>query len=253
MPWNPQQYLSYSNERLRPALDLMGRINLDAPQRIVDLGCGPGNVTAILRERWPQAAVTGIDNSPELLENARQIDGICWELADVATWQPDEHYDLIFSNATLHWLDHHDTLFPRLAHSVASGGVLAVQMPRNFGSGSHVIAREVARSGPWAETLEPLLREAPVHDAAEYYRILAPHAKRLDIWETEYLHVLDGDNPVADWTRGSLLVPLLAALDEPLRNGFEAEYRRRINVTYPAERDGKTLFSFRRIFLLAVF
>jgi trans-aconitate 2-methyltransferase len=250
MPWNPQQYLSYGNERLRPALDLMGRINI-APQHIVDLGCGPGNVTALLRERWPDASVTGIDNSPEMLESARKIDGVDWQLADAAAWQPERQYDLIFSNATLHWLDQHEALLPRLAQAVASGGVLAIQMPRNFTSASHTIAREVARSGPWRETLAPLLREAPVHRPAEYYRILAPHAKHLDIWETEYLHVLQGDNPVANWTRGSLLVPLVAALQSGEASAFEAEYTRRIKAAYPAETNGRILFPFRRIFVVA--
>jgi trans-aconitate 2-methyltransferase len=251
MPWNPQQYLSYGNERLRPALDLLARIDLAAPRHIVDLGCGPGNVTAMLHERWPDASITGIDNSPEMLQAARKIAAIQWELGDVATWQPERRYDLIFSNATLHWLDHHEQLFPRLAQAVAAGGFLAVQMPRNFTSPSHSIVREVARSGPWEEALAPLLREAPVHDATEYYGILEAQAKQLDIWETEYLHVLTGDNPVADWTRSSLLVPLLAALDEPLRSAFEGEYRRRIDSAYPAEKNGKRLFPFRRIFIVA--
>ena len=171
MPWNPQQYLSYGNERLRPALDLLARTDLVGPRHIVDLGCGPGNVTALLHARWPDASITGIDNSPEMLRSAHKIAGIQWELADVATWQPEQRYDLIFSNATLHWLDHHEQLFPRLARAVAPGGCLAVQMPRNFASPSHRIVREVARSGPWAEPLAPLLREAPVHDGC---RVL-PH------------------------------------------------------------------------------
>ena len=187
-----------------------------------------------------------------MLESARKIDGINWQLADAAIWQPERQYDLIFSNAALHWLDQHEQLLPRLAQALTPGGCLAIQMPRNFTSASHSIAREVARSGPWRETLAPVLREAPVHDAADYYRILAPHAEQLDIWETEYLHVLKGDNPVADWTRGSLLVPLLAALAEPQRSAFEAEYRRRIQAAYPAQADAKTLFPFRRIFIVAM-
>jgi trans-aconitate 2-methyltransferase len=252
MPWNPQQYLSYGNERLRPALDLMARIKLAAAQHIVDIGCGPGNVTTLLRERWPEASITGIDNSPEMLESARKITGIGWQLADAATWQAERQYDLIFSNATLHWLDRHEQLFPRLAQALTAGGCLAIQMPRNFTSASHSTAREVARSGPWQQALVPLLREAPVHDPAEYYRILAPHAEQLDIWETEYLHVLEGNNPVADWTRGSLLVPLLAALAEPQRSAFEAEYRRLVRAAYPAQADAKTLFPFRRIFIVAM-
>src|ERR1700674_271529 len=252
MPWNPQQYLSYGNERLRPALDLMARIKLAAPQGIVDIGCGPGNVTAILRERWPDATITGIDNSPEMLNAARKIDGIDWQLADAATWQPERQYDLIFSNAALHWLDQHEQLFPHLAQALNPGGCLAIQMPRNLASASHIIAREVAQSGPWRETLALLLREAPVHEPADYYRILTPRAEQLDIWETEYLHILGGENPVADWTRGSLLVPLLASLAEPQRSAFEAEYRRRLQAAYRAQADGQTLFPFRRIFIIAV-
>jgi trans-aconitate 2-methyltransferase len=251
MPWNPRQYLNFGDERLRPALDMLSRIELNDPARIVDLGCGPGNVTALLKERWPQAEITGVDNSPEMLAMAGKISGIEWQLADIAAWRAPHPFNVVFSNATLHWLDAHERLFPRLMRAVSPGGALAVQMPKNFASHSHAIAREVARSGPWHVRLAPLLRDAPVHDPHEYYRMLAPVATNVDIWETEYLHVLEGENPVANWTRGSLLVPLIGALNAKEAREFEDEYRRRIRQTYLPEADGKTLFPFHRIFIVA--
>lgn len=251
MPWEPRTYLSFGAERTRPAVDLLARVPLERPRRVVDLGCGPGNSTRLLRERWPEADVTGVDSSEAMLVEARTHAGIRWERADLAHWRPREPCDVIFSNATLHWLDDHAALLPRLLAGLAPGGVLAVQMPRNFASASHVVVRDLAAGGPWAAKLTPLLRVDPVAEPAAYYRMLAPHAKALDVWQTEYLHVLDGDNPVADWGRGSLLVPLFAALDEPERPAFEAESRRRIRAAYAPEADGRTLFPFKRLFIVA--
>jgi trans-aconitate 2-methyltransferase len=226
-------------------------VPLDRPARVVDLGCGPGNSTALLRERWPDAEITGIDGSEEMLAEARRQTGIRWERADIARWRPGARYDVIFSNATLQWLDDHRALFPSLVAALAPGGVLAVQMPRNFASASHRAAREVVANGPWGARLTPILRVDPVHDAVTYHRMLAPHTRALDVWETEYLHVLDGDNPVADWTRGTYLVPLISALAEAERDVFEAEYRSRVKAAYPREPNGRTLFPFRRLFIVA--
>ncbi len=251
MTWDPQKYLMFGAERTRPAIDLLARVPHDRPRRVVDLGCGPGNSTLLLRERWPEADVTGIDSSEEMLAEARTQTGIRWERADIAHWQPRERYDLIFSNATLQWLDDHAGLFPSLLAALAPGGVLAVQMPRNFASASHRAVRDVLADGPWDEKLRLLLRADPVHDASTYYRMLAPHARALDIWETEYLHVLAGENPVGDWTRGTYVVPLFAALGTAEGGVFEAEYRSRITAAYSREADGKTLFPFRRLFIVA--
>jgi trans-aconitate 2-methyltransferase len=253
MPWNPEQYLAFGDLRLRPAVDLLARIPLEDPATVLDLGCGPGNVTAILRQRWPDAQITGVDSSAEMLAKAAAgHPGIAWRQADLAAWQPPAGTDLIYSNAALHWLDDHPGLFPRLLASLAPGGVLAVQMPNNYAAPSHQCAYEAARAGPWRALLEPLLRSSPLLGADAYYGLCAGLARSFDLWETEYLQVLEGDNPVADWIRTSLLVPLLDTLTEPQRSAFEADYRRRVAAAYPRRADGKTLFPFRRLFMVAM-
>ena len=251
--WDPNQYLKFSDHRLRPALDLMAQIPLEAPRTIYDLGCGPGNITRMLAERWPAASVTGVDSSADMLEKARrEAPGIKFQHADIASWSPSTPADLLFSNATLHWLDDHALLLPRLAAHLTAGGVFAVQMPRNHISPSHVLMDAAAADGPWRDRLSQVrqvYRSVETPDA--YYRILAPLAARVDIWEAEYLHVLEGDNPVVEWTKGTALRPYLDALEEPDRAEFLAAYAKRITDAYPKQPDGRTLLPFRRIFFIA--
>ena len=252
MPWDPAQYLKFAGPRLRPALDLLQRIDREAPGRVYDLGAGAGNVTRLIAARWPAARVVGVDSSAEMLAKAAaENPGIEWQQADLATWRPERPADIIYSNAALHWLDFHDRLIPGLFAGLAPGGVLAVQIPRNFAAASHTSITEAALAGPWRRVLEPLLRPSPVAEPAFYYDLLAPLAASLDIWETEYLQVLDGANPVKEWTKGTWLLPLLAALDEPERSRFEADYAARVAAAYPPRGDGRTLFPFRRLFLIA--
>jgi len=251
--WDPDHYLHFGGHRIRPALDLMARIPVSAPERIVDLGCGAGNVARFLGEYWPRARITGVDSSPEMLTKAfaEGLD-VTWLEADIAEWVPDEPPDVIFSNAALHWCDDHATLLPRLLGLIAPGGVLAIQMPRNHAAPSHTCMAAAAKSGPWAQKLTPILREQPVQPPAFYYDLLSPLVWRLDIWETEYCQVLDGDNPVVEWTRGTALKPLLDALDDDdEKTAFEADYAQRIESAYPQRGDGKTLFPFRRLFIIA--
>ncbi len=251
--WDPAQYLRFAGPRLQPALDLLARIPLAAPAAVYDLGCGAGNVTRLLRARWPDAAVTGVDASPAMLQAAAAAaPGVRFVQADLAAWGPPAPADLVFSNAALHWLDHHATLLPRLLGHLGPGGVLAVQMPRNHDAPSHTGMVAAAEAGPWRTRLQPLLRRAPVAPPAVYHDILAPHAGRLELWETEYLHVLEGESPVVEWTRGSALKPLLDALEPPEREGFLADYAARMAAAYPRRPDGRTLFPFRRLFILAV-
>jgi trans-aconitate 2-methyltransferase len=252
MSWDPAQYLAFADQRLRPAVDLLHRVPLASPATVVDLGCGAGNVTKLLRERWPSARIIGVDGSAAMLERARASDpSIDWLRADLAEWRPDGPVDLLFSNAALHWLDHHATLFPALVACLAPGGVLAAQMPRNFTEASHTALYATVRAGPWRERLEPLIRPAPTH-APEYYAdALAPHVAALDVWETTYLQVLTGENPVAEFVKGSALGPFLAALAGPERAELEAAYRARIRAAYPERSDGTTLFPFRRVFVVA--
>jgi trans-aconitate 2-methyltransferase len=252
MAWDPAQYLKFAGPRLRPALDLLQRIDIEAPETVYDLGAGAGNVTRLIAARWPEAHVVGVDSSAEMLAKAAaENPGIEWRHADLATWRPSRPADVIYSNAALHWLDNHGELLVALLGSLKPGGVLAVQMPRNFAAPSHTSITETALAGPWRAALEPLLRPSPVAEPSVYYDLLAPEAAALDIWETEYLQVLDGVNPVKEWTKGTWLSPLLAALEEPERSRFEAAYGERVASFYPPRRDGKTLFPFRRMFLIA--
>jgi trans-aconitate 2-methyltransferase len=251
--WDPAQYRKFAGQRLRPALDLVAAVPLDAPATIVDLGCGEGQVTRVLRERWPQAALTAVDDSAAMLTvAARELPEVDWRRGDIATWRPEAPVDLLLSNAALHWLPDHATLFPDLFRSVAPGGVLAVQMPRNFDQPSHTAIQATAAAGPWKAKLAPLVRTAPVAAPADYHGWLAGEASALDIWETTYLQVLEGDNPVAEWTKGTWLRPFLDALGPGEREAFEAAYRARVSVAYPKDAAGRTLFPFRRLFVVAV-
>jgi trans-aconitate 2-methyltransferase len=250
--WDPAQYLKFGDHRLRPAVDLLNRIDLEAPSEVYDLGCGAGNVTRLLRARWPDACITGVDSSEAMLEKAAQaVPDVTWQHADMAGWQPPRPPDLIYSNAALHWLGDHGRLFPALLASLKPGGVLAVQMPRNFLAPSHTAIADAARSGPWRAKLEPLLRPVPVSEPAFYFDALAPHASGLDIWETEYQHVLEGEDPVKEWTKATWLNPLLDALEEPERGQFERCYADMVGEAYPRRGDGKTLLPFRRLFIVA--
>jgi trans-aconitate 2-methyltransferase len=252
VPWDPAQYLKFAGHRLRPAIDLLGRIDADKPAEVVDLGAGAGNVTRLLKARWPDAHVTGVDDSKEMLAKAAAAaPEIAWERGDLATWRPRRPADVIYSNAALHWIVGHERLFAELVGALAPGGVLAVQMPRNFSAPSHTSIAEAARSGPWRERLEPLLRPAPVAEPAFYFDLLAPRVGELDIWETEYQQVLEGENPVKEWTKGTWLTPLLDALAEPERSEFEAAYGALVARAYPPRGDGRTLFPFRRLFIVA--
>lgn len=250
MTWHPDIYLQFASERFRPALDLLARLEDLTPRRIVDLGCGTGELTCLLAERFPEAQVLGIDSSAEMLARARQQPHprVTWLHADAATWQPAQPIDLLFSNACLQWLPGHDQLLPRL---LAQCSTLAVQMPRNFDAPSHVLAREVGAAGPWAPALAGIWREQPVAEPQAYWRWLQPGCKSLDVWQTEYLHALQGDDPVLQWVSGTLLTPVHAVLQGQLLQDFRAAYAVRLRQAYPREADGTTLLPFRRLFLVA--
>ncbi len=252
MAWNPDQYLKFAQPRFRPALDLLARVDADAPRTVVDLGCGTGNVTQVLAARWGQAKIIGVDDSAEMLAQARSAHaGIDWRQEGIAVWQPDDSVDVLYSNAALHWLPDHAALFPRLMGYVAPGGYLAVQMPRNFAAPSHASIADTVRSGPWRARLESLLRPSPVSEPSFYYELLAPYAAQIDIWETEYLQVLSGKNPVKEWTRGTWLPQFLDALDGPEeRQAFEEDYAKRVELAYPPLANGDTPFPFRRLFMV---
>ncbi|MCP5433793.1 MAG: methyltransferase domain-containing protein [Alphaproteobacteria bacterium] len=252
MAWNPTTYLRFASDRERPLHDLVARVPLETARAIVDLGCGTGNSTAAIAARYPQARLTGIESSSAMLAKARASALACdWREEDIAAARLPPDTDLVFSNAALHWLDDHECLFARLASELAPGGALAVQMPDNFASASHALIRDTAREEPWADRLAPLLRPAPVLTAPEYARLLAPQFEALDIWTTEYLHRLEGEDAVLNWVSGTALVPLMAALAETECEAFRMRLSEKLAAAYPREPDGTTLFPFRRLFVIA--
>lgn len=255
MRWNPSQYQRFTGPRLQPGLDLLARLpEVDEARLVVDLGCGTGELTRFLGPRYPLARTIGIDNSDEMLTRARSSEGkgdadrVTFEAGDIATWVPPTPVDVLFSNAALHWVEHHETVFPRLAACVRPGGVFAAQMPANFAAPSHVLLRQVAALPAFRDRVR--LPEEPVLASSRYFELLAPLARTVDIWETEYLHVLEGDEPVLDWVRGTALLPVQAALDSAALQAFVDIYGEQLAAAYPRRPDGRTLFPFRRLFML---
>ncbi len=252
MSWDPTQYLKFSQPRLRPALELLARVALEGPGVIYDLGCGTGSLTRIMAERWPGAQVTGIDDSIDMLQRAGAGAGnLSWLRQDIASWCAAVPADLIFSNAALHWLPDHAGLLHRLIGQLAPDGVLAVQMPRNFSAPSHRAVIETVRAGPWRSQLEPLLREAPVAEPQWYLELLSAGGCKVDLWETRYFQVLQGEQPVLEWIKGTWLQPLLMALPGAERAAFEQDYARRVASAYPRRADGTTVLPFLRLFFVA--
>ncbi|MEX2644295.1 MAG: methyltransferase domain-containing protein [Acetobacterales bacterium] len=253
--WDPTQYLKFTDLRRRPAIDLLVQIPLESPRLVYDLGCGAGNVTRLLAERWPSAKVVGIDSSAEMLTKAREGKGgekIRWEQVDMSTWSPDEPADVIYSNAALQWLPDHAGLVPRLVEGLVSGGALAVQMPRMTEAPTHRVQEEAAAAGPWRDRLVPSPRQLTDNPPSFYYDLLAPRTARLDIWQTEYLHVLEGANPVTEWVSGTSLRPYLDLLSDQEQQAFLGEYSSRIDKFYPPRADGRTLLPFRRLLMVAI-
>lgn len=251
--WDPGQYLRFRELRLRPALDLLARVDPDGPPGlVVDLGCGPGNLTARLAERWPTAEVIGVDASPSMLAAARRDHpGLSWVEADLAAYRPPRPADVVFSNAALHWLPDHRALLPTLLGRVAPGGRLAVQVPDEWDAPSHTAGFEIARSDRWRARLGDAMDDQPLLTAAEYLDVLLPVAADVDLWTTTYHHVLAGPDPVVEWFEGSFLRAFLSRLDEADGEAFVAEYAARMARAYPPRPDGRTVMAFRRLFLVA--
>ncbi|HKD21971.1 MAG TPA: methyltransferase domain-containing protein [Rhizomicrobium sp.] len=252
MAWDPKTYLAFGQERTRPARELLARVDAVNPKRVVDLGCGPGNSTALLAARWSAAALEGVDNSKEMLEEARGSSfRATWTQADVANWNPDETYDVIFSNATLQWVGDHVRLLPAIVKHLAKDGVFAFQVPRNFDEPCHTLIHEVAQDPRWRTKLEGVRDWWNVLEPEAYFDILEPHARAIDIWETRYVQVLEGEDAVFRWMSGTGLRPYANALEGAEREAFLAEYRTRVGRAYPRRPGGVTLYPFQRLFCVA--
>ena len=248
--WDPDQYLKFYGSRIRPALDLLAQINMDSPETVYDLGCGPGNVTGFIQQRWPEAVVIGVDSSEAMLAQARELHpDKTWVQADLTDWAPDAKADVLYSNAVFQWLYDHETLLPGIVANVRGGGIFGFQLPRNWNAPSHAIIHELVAISPHRAKLEPLLLHNPIHPPDYYYSLLRPHVSAIDIWETEYLQILDGENAVAEWTKGSTLKPLLDALKDEAAVFYE-QYAASVASRYPPRSDGKTLYPFRRLFVV---
>jgi trans-aconitate 2-methyltransferase len=254
--WDPRRYLAYADERGRPFVELLARVGAEDPADVVDLGCGPGNLTALLAARWPAARITGLDSSPEMIETARaSVPGIAFETRDLREWLAGTATvgaDVVVSNAVLQWVPGHLELLPALVDAVTPGGWLAFQVPGNFDQPSHTIRAELAAEAPYDEHTSSV--ESPTaHDAATYLASLSGLGCSVDAWETTYLHVLHGEDPVFTWVSGTGARPTLHALeaaDPRLRLSFEREFRRRLRAAYPDTGHGVVL-PFRRVFAVA--
>jgi trans-aconitate 2-methyltransferase len=255
LDWNPALYTRFEDERTRPARDLLARVALDAAavRKVVDLGCGPGNSTELLVQRFPDAQVTGTDNSEAMLASARErLPRARFEFSDIATWQPATPPELIYANASLQWVPAHETLLPRLLDALAPGGVLAIQMPDNRDEPTHRLMREVAGQAPWVDAIGDFSRfRTDLLGLDGYYDLLAPLAASVDIWRTAYQHPMDTPRAIVDWVRGTGLKPFVDRLPAELQASYLAEYERRIDGAYPARADGRRLLAFPRLFVVA--
>jgi trans-aconitate 2-methyltransferase len=252
--WSARQYLKFEDERTRPPRDLLAQVPLQRPHRAVDLGCGPGNSTELLVERFPHSQIIGLDSSPDMLRKARErLPNCSFVEAEIATWQPDPDTDLIFGNAVMQWLPDHPAIMRRLLEKLPDGGVLAIQMPDNTREPALMFQREVGSSGPWAN--DPEVKAAARDDLPSpeaYYDILKPVCARIDIWHTVYNHVMATPQAITEWFKGSSLQPFLSPLDAAAREQFLAAYTKKIVGAYKPRFDGKVLLRFPRLFILAV-
>jgi trans-aconitate 2-methyltransferase len=243
--WDPAAYLTFDDHRARPFHDLLARITARQPRRVVDLGCGPGNLTALLAARWPDATIEALDSSAEMVDAARAR-GIDAHRADVVGWAPAPDTDVVISNAVLQWVPEHRDLLPRWVAGLGPGAELGIQVPGNFGAPSHVLIRELA-----AERGVALRGQGAVAEPAQYVARLAATGADVDVWETTYLHRLTGPDPVLEWIGATALRPVRDALDDRAYAEFRAELAPRLRAAYPAQPDGTTWFPFRRIFAVA--
>ncbi|MEN4770512.1 trans-aconitate 2-methyltransferase [Duffyella gerundensis] len=251
--WDPSLYRQFENERTRPAHELLTRITLERPNHITDLGCGPGNSTALLAQKWPAAKVVGLDNSPAMLEQAVQrLPQCAFELANISTWRARQPQDLIYANASLQWLTQHEQLMPHLLAQLAPGGVLAIQMPDNLQEPSHRAMRDVAGLPQFSDKISDATSvRAELLSTEGYYDLLTTNEATADIWRTTYYHVMPSVDAIIDWLRATGLRPFLAPLSAQEQAQFLSLYRRELTQHYPLRANGTVLLAFPRLFLVA--
>jgi len=252
MSWSAKQYSMFEQQRTRPVRDLVAAIPTQQVKTAIDLGCGPGNSTEVLAERFGDALITGLDSSQDMLGDARQrLPDVEFELADIGLWKPAKTYDVILANASLQWVPDHAELYPRLVSLLNPGGSLAVQTPDNLEEPAHRLARETAASGPWASKIASV-KHPDRHSAAYYFELLQPQCAEVDVWRTTYHHPLAGGHgAVVEWFKGSALRPYLQKLDESEQKAFLDAYLEAISQAYPALADGSVLLPFPRLFIVA--
>ena len=251
--WNPNGYLKFRNERTQPSIDLVSRIEMINPSSIVDIGCGPGNSTQVLFERWPHADIIGLDNSQEMIAKAKSdYPERKWVLANVAHYDPKRTFDIVFSNATLQWVQDHERLIPRLYRFLKPGGALAVQIPANKESPIHRSLLEVSRDSRWSQFTGDCDQRLNYQSAPYYYDILVNLSSRIDLWETTYYHILSDYQALIEWYRSTGMRPFLERLpDDRCRRQFEDEVLNGCRESYQVQKDGKLLYPFQRIFFIA--
>jgi trans-aconitate 2-methyltransferase len=251
--WNPDLYRQFEDERTRPASDLLAQVDLTQPVHAVDLGCGPGNSTQLLRDRFPSATILGTDTSEAMLVTARERLPAChFERSDIATWQPSSPPDLLFANASLQWVDDHATLIPRLFSTLAPGGTLAIQMPDNREEPTHRLMREVAALSPWSALIgNAASKRTKVLPIPDYYDLLSPLAAKTQVWRTVYHHPMGSAADIVEWLRATGLKPFVDPLPAALQTSFLDLYRERIAEAYPPRTDGRLLLAFPRMFIVA--
>ncbi|MCV7028409.1 trans-aconitate 2-methyltransferase [Mycobacterium sherrisii] len=250
--WDPDVYLAFADHRSRPFYDLLSRVGAQRARRVVDLGCGPGNLTKYLEKRWPGAVVEALDTSPEMVAAARER-GIDANVADLRDWKPRPDTDVVVSNAALHWVTEHADLLVGWAGQLPAGSWIAVQLPGNFETPSHAAVRAVARREHYAKTLRdvPFRVGAVVQPPAHYANLLMDAGCKVDAWETTYLHQLTGEHPVLEWITGTALVPVRERLNDEDWEQFRQELIPLLDDAYPVRPDGTTIFPFRRVFIVA--
>lgn len=251
--WNPNLYLKYGKERIQPSIDLVSRIDMDQPVKIIDIGCGPGNSTQILAQRWPKAIITGIDNSPAMIEKAKMdYPKQDWLVLDAGTGEIEGKYDIVFSNAVIHWIPNHQALFRKFHTLLTDNGLIAVQVPIFWDMPLGIAIAKVAKQSQWASITKEATEQYTAHDYHFYYDVLTEIFQSIDIWETHYMHVLDSHLSILEMIKSTGLRPYLNLLENDTdKQAFEDMVLKHIKNDYPLQKNGKVILPFKRLFFIA--